>query len=218
LAFLPVEVYTRALKLASLINCLWTHLGIWRKMHISQRELSELLFQRTVRYSGSFRASHLRFVVSPMTEKASLVVIVGRPNVGKSQFSNRLTGTRRSIVTDEPGHHARPHLRHRDLAGAHVRSRRHGRIVPDDKAAIPREILRQAQVAIEKRVTASADRRCPRGPHAARLRVGEPASPHGQTSGNFWPTKSDTQMQESLRRRFYELFERRVFDFQRSNG
>jgi ribosome-associated GTPase EngA len=83
-------------------------------------------------------------------EKLPSLVIVGRPNVGKSTLFNRLTGTRRSIVTNEPGI-----TRDRIYGTAEWRGRNleivdTGGIVPDDKALIPQEILRQAQVAIRK--------------------------------------------------------------------
>jgi GTP-binding protein len=84
-----------------------------------------------------------------MPTKLPSVVIVGRPNVGKSTLFNRLTGSRRSIVTDEPGI-----TRDRIYGTGNWQGRSFevvdtGGIVPDDKAAIPREILRQARVAIE---------------------------------------------------------------------
>jgi GTP-binding protein len=77
------------------------------------------------------------------------VVIVGRPNVGKSTLFNRLTASRRSIVTDEPGI-----TRDRIYGTATWQGRPFevvdtGGIVPDDKATIPKEILRQARLAIE---------------------------------------------------------------------
>src|SRR5712671_5252160 len=85
-----------------------------------------------------------------MNKKLPSLVIVGRPNVGKSTLFNRLTGTRRSIVTNEPGI-----TRDRIYGQAEWRGRRFevvdtGGMVPDDKALIPQEILRQAQVAIDK--------------------------------------------------------------------
>ncbi|HEY2457732.1 MAG TPA: ribosome biogenesis GTPase Der [Candidatus Acidoferrum sp.] len=84
-----------------------------------------------------------------MAEKLPSLVIVGRPNVGKSTLFNRLTGTRRAIVTDEPGI-----TRDRIYGKAEWRGRvlevvDTGGIVPDDKAVIPQEILRQARVAFD---------------------------------------------------------------------
>jgi len=85
-----------------------------------------------------------------MADLLPSLVIVGRPNVGKSTLFNRLTGTRRSIVTNESGI-----TRDRIYGKAEWRGRAlevvdTGGIVPDDKALIPQEILRQAHVAIKK--------------------------------------------------------------------
>jgi ribosome-associated GTPase EngA len=90
------------------------------------------------------------FTTQNMAEKLTSLVIVGRPNVGKSTLFNRLTGTRRSIVTNEPGI-----TRDRIYGKAEWRGRNleivdTGGIVPDDKALIPQEILRQAHIAIRK--------------------------------------------------------------------
>jgi GTPase len=84
-----------------------------------------------------------------MAQKLPSLVILGRPNVGKSTLFNRLTGTRRSIVTNEPGI-----TRDRIYGAAEWRGKKlevvdTGGIVPDDQALIPQEILRQAQVAIK---------------------------------------------------------------------
>jgi GTPase len=83
-------------------------------------------------------------------EKLPLVVIIGRPNVGKSTLFNAITGTRRAIVGDEPGitrdringlatHRGRP-FRITDTGG----------IVVNDKDFIPSQIYRQARVALEE--------------------------------------------------------------------
>jgi GTPase len=79
-----------------------------------------------------------------------LVAIIGRPNVGKSTLFNRLTGSRKSIVGDEPGI-----TRDRIYGEVEWKSRRFelvdtGGIVPDDEAIIPANIFKQASFAIEK--------------------------------------------------------------------
>jgi GTP-binding protein len=86
-----------------------------------------------------------------MTDTGRLpsIVIVGRPNVGKSTLFNAITGQRRAIVGDEPGI-----TRDRIYSQADHRGRRFevidtGGIIPNDEELIPTEILRQARVALE---------------------------------------------------------------------
>ncbi len=82
-------------------------------------------------------------------ETLSTVVIVGRPNVGKSTLFNAILRDRRSIVGDEPGI-----TRDRIYGEAEYRGKRFGvidtgGIIPNDDALIPSEILKQAHVALE---------------------------------------------------------------------
>jgi GTP-binding protein len=77
-----------------------------------------------------------------------LIAICGRPNVGKSTLFNRLTGSRRSIVGDEPGITRDRIYGLIEWQSADARIVDTGGIVPDDEALIPAEIFRQAQVAL----------------------------------------------------------------------
>ena len=84
-----------------------------------------------------------------MPQTLPSLVILGRPNVGKSTLFNRLTGTRRSIVTNEPGITRDRIYGKAEWRGKALEIVDTGGIVPDDKALIPQEILRQAHVAIK---------------------------------------------------------------------
>lgn len=77
-----------------------------------------------------------------------LVAICGRPNVGKSTLFNRLTGSRRSIVGDEPGITRDRIYGEIEWQGRDARLVDTGGVIPDDEALIPSEIFRQAQVAL----------------------------------------------------------------------
>ncbi len=78
------------------------------------------------------------------------LAIVGRPNVGKSTLFNRLVGSRRAIVGDEPGITRDRIYGEAEWAGRKLRVVDTGGIIPDDKALIPSEIFRQARVALDE--------------------------------------------------------------------
>jgi GTP-binding protein len=97
-------------------------------------------------------AKHHRSVVPTRAGASSLplVAIVGRPNVGKSTLFNRLTGSRRSIVGDEPGITRDRIYGEYEWAGRNFRLVDTGGIVPDDPELIPTEIYTQAKVALKE--------------------------------------------------------------------
>jgi GTPase len=78
------------------------------------------------------------------------VAIVGRPNVGKSTLFNRLVGSRRAIVGDEPGITRDRLYGETEWRGRHLRIVDTGGILPEDKDFIPAEIFRQAKVALQE--------------------------------------------------------------------
>jgi GTPase len=79
-----------------------------------------------------------------------LIAIVGRPNVGKSTLFNRLVGSRRAIVGDEPGITRDRLYGEAHWAGHDFRVVDTGGIVPEEKDLIPSEIFRQARVALDE--------------------------------------------------------------------
>jgi GTP-binding protein len=145
------------------------------------------------------------------------VVIVGRPNVGKSTLFNRITGQRRSIVGDEPGI-----TRDRIHGFATHEGRKFelidtGGVVVSDADYIPSQILAQARVALEQasqviflvdgrsEITAS-DREL-----AAMLRkIGKPVS--------LVVNKCDTGAREDLIHDFYSLGFKDIFPVSSEHG
>lgn len=87
-----------------------------------------------------------------MSEPAAVGVptlaIVGRPNVGKSTLFNRIVGSRRAIVGDEPGITRDRLYGEAEWRGHRLRIVDTGGIIPEDKDFIPSEIFRQAKVAL----------------------------------------------------------------------
>jgi len=146
-----------------------------------------------------------------------LVAIVGRPNVGKSTLFNRLTGSRRAIVGDEPGITRDRLYGEAEWRGHEFRVVDTGGIVPEDKDFIPAEIFRQAKVAFEEAaaIVMVVDARTEiAGPdrELARLlaRTGKPLF--------LAVNKMDTDKQESLLGEFHSLGMRNVFPVSSEHG
>jgi len=81
---------------------------------------------------------------------APILAIVGRPNVGKSTLFNRIVGSRRAIVGDEPGITRDRLYGNTEWRGRTLRVVDTGGIIPEEKHPIPAEIFRQAKVALQE--------------------------------------------------------------------
>lgn len=75
---------------------------------------------------------------------------MGRPNVGKSTLFNRIVGSRRAIVGDEPGITRDRLYGDAEWEGRQLRIVDTGGILPEEKDLIPSEIYRQARVALDE--------------------------------------------------------------------
>ncbi len=150
-------------------------------------------------------------------EALPAVVIVGRPNVGKSTLFNRITGQRRAIVGDEPGI-----TRDRLHGVAEHHGRRFelidtGGIVVDDAEYIPSQVLKQARVALERAghiillVDGRSEISAPdRDLARMLLRLGKPLS--------LAVNKADTAGLASLADDFHSLGIREIFPVSAEHG
>lgn len=78
------------------------------------------------------------------------VVILGRPNVGKSTLFNRLCGRRRALVGNEPGMTRDRLYAPAEWLGKQFEVVDTGGMIPAEQDLIASEIFRQARVAIEE--------------------------------------------------------------------
>jgi len=87
---------------------------------------------------------------SPKEAAVPTIAVVGRPNVGKSTLFNRIVGSRRAIVGDEPGITRDRLYGDAEWNGRKLRIVDTGGILPEEKDLIPAEIFRQARVALNE--------------------------------------------------------------------
>lgn len=85
-----------------------------------------------------------------MSKKKPIVAIVGRPNVGKSTFVNRLVGNRKSIVDDMPGVTRDRIYFDIEWQNKYFTVIDTGGIIPGDEDEIMLSIFDQAQIACDE--------------------------------------------------------------------
>ncbi len=78
-----------------------------------------------------------------------IVAIVGRPNVGKSTFFNKIVGRRVSIVEDTPGVTRDRIMAEAEWVGTHFFLIDTGGIEPESKEIIPAAMRAQAEIAMD---------------------------------------------------------------------
>src|SRR5919112_4586026 len=78
------------------------------------------------------------------------VAIVGRPNVGKSTFFNRLMEQRKAIVEDTPGVTRDRQYGIAEWAGKQFNVIDTGGFVPESKDVFEREIRKQVRIAVDE--------------------------------------------------------------------
>lgn len=85
-----------------------------------------------------------------MINKREIVAIVGRPNVGKSTFVNRLVGARKSIVDDTPGVTRDRIYFDVSWCGKEFTVIDTGGIIPSDEDEIMKNIFAQVELALDE--------------------------------------------------------------------
>ncbi|MDA2927418.1 ribosome biogenesis GTPase Der [Acidobacteria bacterium AH-259-G07] len=78
------------------------------------------------------------------------VAIIGRPNVGKSTLFNRLTGTRKAIVGNEPGITRDRLFEIARWNGKQFEVIDTGGLIPDERETISEKVLQQVEIAMEE--------------------------------------------------------------------
>jgi GTP-binding protein len=154
---------------------------------------------------------------SSTTAATPTLAIVGRPNVGKSTLFNRIVGSRRAIVGDEPGITRDRLYGDAEWRGRHLRIVDTGGILPEEKDLIPSEIYRQARVALDEAaaIVMVVDGRAEiAGPDLELARLLRKANRPLFLAVN----KVDTEKQQSLPDEFHRLGIRNMFPVSGEHG